>query len=77
MDLSLADFLKTIGYQIDHIVVRQYVRKEAICFQCTDELMSDKNSYFNNEATVDPQLFSNNIRNLKSMINNEFALSSE
>jgi hypothetical protein len=75
MDLSLAAFLKTIGHQIDRIDVRHQGRKATICFEYTDDLLNDKNKFFNGEAKVDPQSFSNNIRNLKSRINNEFTIS--
>jgi hypothetical protein len=75
LDLALAAYCKTIGYEILDIETKkvkgQSFKRSTICIE-TDEALKEKiREYFDNKAMVDPQTFYNNVRSLKARIVNE------
>jgi hypothetical protein len=74
IDLSLAAYLKTIGYPIVAVEQKRNRRKATILIELTPQLEKDVNDYFNNKAKVDPRAFYDNVRGLKSQIVNECRL---
>jgi hypothetical protein len=74
IDLALAAYLKTIGYEIVHIETKRYRGKDKrsrIFVQKTDDLQQQIADYYNNKALIDPHEFYQNVRSLKSRIMNE------
>jgi hypothetical protein len=75
LDMVLAAYCKTIGYEIVDIEAKRIkgkaFKRATICIKSSDGLKEAIDAYFDNRGQVDPMAFYNNVRALKSRIMNE------
>jgi hypothetical protein len=66
-DLYLAAFLRTKGFKFQF----EKSTKSFFKFEETPELIKNVDEYLNSEAICDPLLFTNSIKNIKSLLYNK------
>ena len=66
-DLYLIAYLKLQGFKYE---TTKHKNRFIFSFEKTDEFVSSLNLYYTENATVDPLLFSNTIKNIKNFIHN-------
>lgn len=66
-DLYLGAYLKLKGYKM---IVEKDKNKANFNFEKCDELYEDVSKYLSGDASCDPLLYTNSIKNLKNLIYN-------